>query len=84
MILIMLQLVWKLLVIIGFQLKLLIEQIQFIDNQVKECETKIKELMKKIDSPITTIPCIGAVVRKMCNIIYAVLKNHTPYEVPKQ
>ena len=33
-----------------FQLKLLIEQIQFIDNQVKECETKIKELMEKINS----------------------------------
>ena len=28
--------------------------------------------------------CIGAVARKMCNIIYAVLKNNTPYEVPKQ
>ena len=71
-----------------FQLKLLIEQIKFIDNQVKECETKIKELMVKINSPITTIPGIGlvlgAVARKMCNIIYAVLKNNTPYEVPKQ
>lgn len=158
-----------------FQLKLLVEQIQFIDGQVKDCENKIKELMKKIDSPITTIPgigpvlgaiiisefgdinrfdkpsklvafagidatvsqsgefegthnvmskrgspylrkalfqaalvasnndpvlkdyylkkraegkhhktCIGAVARKMCNIIYAVLKNNKPYEVPKQ
>lgn len=28
--------------------------------------------------------CISAVARKMCNIIYAVLKNNTPYEVPKQ
>ena len=28
--------------------------------------------------------CIGAVARKMCNIIYAVLKNNTPYEVPKR
>lgn len=28
--------------------------------------------------------CIGAVVRKMCNIIYSVLKNNTPYEVLKQ
>ena len=158
-----------------FQLKLLIEQIQFIDNQVKECENKIKELMDKIDSPITSIPgigpvlgaiiisefgdinrfdkpsklvafagidatvsqsgefegthnvmskrgspylrkalfqaalvasnsdpvlkayyqkkrvegkhhktCIGAVARKMCNIIYAVLKNDKPYEVPNK
>lgn len=28
--------------------------------------------------------CISTVARKMCNIIYAVLKNNTPYEVPKQ
>ena len=28
--------------------------------------------------------CIGAVARKMCNIIYYVLKNNKPYEVPKQ
>ena len=27
--------------------------------------------------------CIGAVARKMCNIIYSVLKNNKPYEVPK-
>ena len=28
--------------------------------------------------------CVGAVARKMCNIIYAVLKNNTTYQVPKQ
>ena len=28
--------------------------------------------------------CIGAVARKMCNIIYAILNNNKPYEVPKQ
>ena len=28
--------------------------------------------------------CIGAVARKLCNIIFAVLKNDKPYEVPKQ
>lgn len=158
-----------------FQLKLLIEQVKFIEGQIDDCEAKIKELMKKIDSPITTIPgigpvlgaiilsefgdisrfdkpsklvafagidatvsqsgefegtqnvmskrgspylrkalfqaalvasnsdpvlkayyqkkraegkhhktCIGAVARKMCNIIYSVLKNNKPYEVPKQ
>ena len=158
-----------------FQLKLLIEQVKFIEGQIDDCETKIKELMKKINSPITTIPgigtvlgavilsefgdinrfdkpsqlvayagidatisqsgkyegthnvmskrgspylrkalfqaalvasnsdpvlkayyqkkraegkhhktCIGAVARKLCNIIYAVLKNDRPYQIPKQ
>ena len=28
--------------------------------------------------------CIGAVAKKLCNIIYSVLKNNTPYKVPKQ
>lgn len=27
--------------------------------------------------------CVGAVARKLCNIIYAVLKNDKPYQVPK-
>jgi len=27
--------------------------------------------------------CIGAVARKLCNIIFSVLKNNKPYEVPK-
>lgn len=27
--------------------------------------------------------CIGAVARKLCNIIFAVLKNNKPYKVPK-
>ena len=28
--------------------------------------------------------CIGAIARKLCNIIYSVLKNDKPYQVPKQ
>ena len=39
-----------------------IEQIKFIDNQVKKCETKIKELMEKINFPITTIPGVCPVL----------------------
>ncbi|RKJ19299.1 IS110 family transposase [bacterium D16-50] len=156
-----------------FQLKALIEQIAFIEKQVKETETEIAGIMEKLESPITTITgtgnitgaaiiseigdiskfdsprklvafagldatvtqssefeaahnvmsrhespylrkaifqaalvaafkdpilsayyqkkraegkhhlnCIGAVARKMCNIIYAVVKNNQPY-VPK-
>ena len=44
-----------------FQLKALIEQISFIEKQVKETETEIAGIMKKLDSPITTITGIGSV-----------------------
>lgn len=44
-----------------FQLKLLIEQIDFVQNQVNEIESEIEELLTIINSPITTIPGIGNV-----------------------
>ena len=44
-----------------FQLKALIEQISFIENQVKETESEISNIMRKWDSPITTITGIGNV-----------------------
>lgn len=40
-------------------MKLLIEQIRFIEAQVSDVETEIKTVLCKIDSPITTIPGIG-------------------------
>ena len=42
-----------------FQLKALIEQIAFIEKQVKETETEIAGIMEKLESPITTITGIG-------------------------
>lgn len=42
-----------------FQLKALIEQITFIEKQVKETETEIAGIMEKLESPITTITGIG-------------------------
>lgn len=45
----------------ALQLKLLIEQINFIENQVKDIEEQIIVLLDKINSPITTIPGIGTV-----------------------
>jgi transposase len=45
----------------SFQLKLLIEQINFIEQQVSDVESQISELLKKINSLITTIPGIGDV-----------------------
>lgn len=43
----------------SLQLKLLIEQIKFIDAQVYDVESEIKTILDKINSPITTIPGIG-------------------------
>ena len=45
----------------SLQLKLLIEQMKFIEAQVSDVETEIKSILEKIDSPITTIPGIGVV-----------------------
>lgn len=43
------------------QIKLLIEQINFIEKQIDEIEDQISILLDKINSPITTIPGIGKV-----------------------
>ncbi len=43
----------------ALQLKLLIEQIRFIEAQVYDVEAEIKTVLDKIDSPINTIPGIG-------------------------
>ena len=43
----------------SLQLKLLIEQIRFIEAQVSDVEMEIKTILHKIDSPITTVPGIG-------------------------
>lgn len=46
----------------SFQLKRLIEQINFIEKQVADVEHPMSELLKKINSPITTIPGIRDVI----------------------
>lgn len=45
----------------SFQLKLLIEQICFIEDQVLSVEAEIDELMSKMNTYIQTIPGIGSV-----------------------
>lgn len=45
----------------AFQLKALVEQISFIDLQVKEVEAKIKDILDMINTPILSIPGIGLV-----------------------
>lgn len=43
----------------ALQLRLLIEQIKFIDAQVCDVEAEIKAILDKINSPIMTVPGIG-------------------------
>ena len=45
----------------SFQLKLLIEQICFIEDQVHSVEQEIDNILTQMNSPITTIPGIGRV-----------------------
>ena len=46
----------------SLQIKMLIEQISFIETQVESIEEEISTIMSKLDSPITTIPGIGPVI----------------------
>ena len=46
----------------SLQLKMLIEQIKFIEAQITDVETEIKVILKKINSPITSIPGIATVI----------------------
>lgn len=43
------------------QIKMLIEQISFIQNQVLDVENELGTILEKLNSPITTIPGIGSV-----------------------
>lgn len=45
----------------ALQLRLLIGQTKFIDAQVCDVESEIKDILDKINSPITTVPGIGDV-----------------------
>jgi len=42
-----------------FQLRMMIEQIKYIEAQISDTETEIKRIMKALSSPIMTIPGIG-------------------------
>ena len=46
----------------SFQIKQLIEQIKFIEEHISELEVEIATLLKKLDTPIETIPGIGPVL----------------------
>lgn len=42
-----------------FQLRMLIEQIKYIESQVKDTEDEINRIMLNLGSPITTVPGVG-------------------------
>lgn len=44
-----------------FQLRSMIEQLNFLETQIKQTEDEIKQLMNSIDSVIETIPGIGPI-----------------------
>jgi transposase len=46
----------------SFQIKQLIEQIKFIEEHIAELEQEIAQLLRKLDTPIETIPGIGPVL----------------------
>lgn len=43
----------------AFQIKILIEEIEFTEKQIKEIEKKIEKQLKKLNSVILTIPGVG-------------------------
>ena len=43
----------------SLQLKLLLEQIKFIEAQVSDVETQMKAILEDLKSPVTTIPGVG-------------------------
>lgn len=45
----------------AFQLRQILEQIQYIEEQVKQLDLEITAYMNKLNSPVTTIPGIGPV-----------------------
>lgn len=45
----------------SLQLKLLVEQICFIENQVKDVKEEIHSIVEKMNTPLKTIPGIGDV-----------------------
>lgn len=45
----------------SFQLRMLIEQIKYIDSQVGDTESEIDAVMSRLDSPIMSIPGMGKV-----------------------
>lgn len=46
----------------SLQLKMLIEQIRFVEQQVHSLEEELAKIIAKLNSPITSVPGVGAVI----------------------
>jgi transposase len=64
-----------------FQLRMMIEQIKYIQSQVKATETEINRIMKKLNSHITTLPGIGKVLGA---VILGEIGDITKFDKPKK
>ena len=41
---------------------MLMEQIRFIEDQIKECEEEMSQLLIELDTPIMTVPGVGPIL----------------------
>jgi len=64
-----------------FQLRMMIEQIKYIEAQVKDTEAEVKRIMKKLATPITSIPGIG---RTLGAVILGEIGDITKFDNPKK
>ena len=64
-----------------FQLRMMIEQIKYIEAQVKDTEAEVKRIMKKLATPITSIPGIG---RTLGAVLLGEIGDITKFDNPKK
>ena len=64
-----------------FQLRMMIEQIKYIESQVKDTETEIKRIMTSLASPIMTIPGIGKTIGA---VILGEIGDISKFDSPKK
>jgi len=64
-----------------FQLRMMIEQIKYIESQVKDTEVEIKRIMQSLSTPIMTIPGIG---KTLGAVILGEIGDITKFDSPKK
>ncbi len=64
-----------------FQLRMMIEQIKYIESQVKDTEAEIKWIMTELNTPIISIPGIG---KTLGAVILGEIGDITKFDSPKK